>query len=193
MPPKKTSPTGAGAAGTAVPAPESYNLMEHLEAENGALLLPPARVIIMSESAYTFLLKVIHEQSPHIVKYTFYDMGYRAGEQLMQTQTQRAKYPEMAFRYFVETYKQSGYGNVEVVSFDLSRPEAVLRGTNLFESDVAERAGIYRSPRTVDHYSRGMFAGFMSVLLGREMICEEMTCEFRGDPACEFLILPLEV
>lgn len=49
---------------------------------------------------------------------------------------------------------------------------------------------IYRTPRAVDHYSRGMFAGLMSGLLGMEVICEELRCEYRGDDACEFTILP---
>ncbi len=43
----------------------------------------------------------------------------------------------------------------------------------------------------MDHYSRGMFAGFMSYLIGREVVCEEMPCEFRGDGACEVVILPV--
>ncbi len=108
----------------------------------------------------------------------------------MGTLKRREENPQKAFRYFVETYRQAGYGDIEVVSFDLSKPEVTLRGRNLFESGLARQAEIFRSPRTIDHYSRGMFAGFMSVLAGREVVCEEMTCEFRGDDACEFVILP---
>lgn len=176
----------------AVPIAAEYSLMETLKSKEGTLWLGGARVIIMTEEAYVFLLKVIQEQSPHIVKYAFYDMGYRSGEQLMLALKERTQDPEKAFRYFVETYRQAGYGNIEVTSFDLSKPEASLRGKNLFESGLAKKANIYRSPRTVDHYSRGIFAGFMSVLTGKEVVCEEMACEFRGDDACEFVILPLE-
>jgi predicted hydrocarbon binding protein len=184
MPPEKLkSPTSTAG---------EYSLMETLKTENGLLTLGAARVILMTDQAYTFLLRVIHEHAPHVVKYAFYDMGYRTSEQLMDVLAQRAQQPEQIFRYFVETYKQSGYGDIEVVSFDIEKPEAVLRGTNLFEAKVAQEAGIYRSPRTVDHYSRGMFAGVMSALTGKEVVCEEMACEHRGDGYCEFVILPFE-
>lgn len=173
-----------------VPSAEQYPLPESLRSEDGVLMLGQARVILMTESAYNLMLQVIHEHAPHIVKYAFYDMGYRAGQQLVESLKARADDPEKAFRHFVETYQQAGYGNIEVTSFDLEKLEVTLRGTKLFESGLAQEAGIYRSPRTVDHYSRGMLAGFLSALLSREVVCEEMACEFRGDGACEFVILP---
>lgn len=167
-----------------------YSLMESLESKNGALSLGPDRVVIMTEQAYSFLLQVMNEHAPHAMKYAFYDMGYRVGRQLIASLKQRSDDPERAFRYFVETYRQAGYGDIEVVKFDLANSEATLRGANLFESGLAREAGVHRSPRAVDHYSRGIFAGFMSDLIGREVVCEEMACEFRGDAACEFVILP---
>lgn len=175
-----------------VPRADEYRLMDILKSEHGVLTLGQGRVILVTEMAYTFLMRVIYENAPEIVKHAFYDMGYRSGEQLMGTLSDRSQDPERAFRYFVETYRQAGYGNIQVTAFDLGRQEAALRGTNLFETKVAREAGIYRSPRSVDHYSRGMFAGFMSGLLGKEVICEELACQFRGDEACEFVILPFE-
>jgi predicted hydrocarbon binding protein len=165
--------------------------MNLLKTKDGVLSLGSVRSVLMTDQAYMFLLRVIHENAPHVVKYAFYDMGFRTGEQLMGTLQTQAQDPVQAFRYFVETFKQAGYGNIEVVSFDLSKPEATLRGTNLFESGLAKEAGIYRTPRAADHYSRGMLAGFISKLLGKEVICEEMACEYRGDAACEFVLLPL--
>ncbi|MCL4532025.1 MAG: hypothetical protein M1582_02350, partial [Actinobacteria bacterium] len=98
--------------------------------------------------------------APHALKYAFYDMGYRVGEELMGALAGAGVDPEAAFRRLVETYKRSGYGNLEVLEFDLSGPEARLAGTDLFEAAVARESGVYRTPRCVDHYSRGMFAGF---------------------------------
>ncbi len=169
-----------------------YSALNILKSDDGELLLGSARVILMTEQAYVFLLQVIHEQAPQIVRYAFYDMGYRTGQQLMESLRERTEDPEQAFRYFVETYRQAGYGDIEVVSLDLGKPEAVLRGTRLFEAGLAEKAGIYRSPRVVDHYSRGMFAGFVSGLAGREVVCEEMACQYRGDPACEFVVMAFQ-
>lgn len=166
--------------------------METIRSEKGVLTLGPARVVVMTEIAYVFLMKILHEHAPHVIKYAFYDMGYRVGQQLMGALQVDDGDPEAAFRRLVESYKQSGYGNLEVVHFDLAQPEARLAGTDLFETSVATQSGTVRSPRCVDHYSRGMFAGFLSKLLGREVVCEEIACQFRGDARCEFIVLPFE-
>lgn len=147
------------------------------------------RAVLLSESAFVFLQRVIHEQMPELVKYGFYEMGFRAGIDLSK-EIGKSQNPEEAFRRSVEAYRAAGYGEIEVVSFDREGPEVVLRGRNLFESSAARQSGIYLTRRAVDHYTRGMFAGLASQILGREVICEEMRCEFRGDDACEFTIVP---
>jgi len=57
-------------------------------------------------------------------------------------------------------------------------------------TELSEEVKTNRTPRTVDHYSRGMFAGFFSQLLGQEVVCEEMACQAKGDDTCEFVIMP---
>jgi len=157
--------------------------------EGDLLRVGSARAVLFSESAFIFLQRVIHEQMPELVKFGFYEMGFRAGIDLSKV-AGKSKDPEEAFRRSVEAYKTAGYGDIEVVSCDLEGPEIHLRGRNLFESSAARQSGIYPTRRAVDHYSRGIFAGLASQLLGREVICEEMTCQFRGEDACEFTILP---
>ncbi|MBI3980131.1 MAG: hypothetical protein HY331_18305 [Chloroflexi bacterium] len=161
-------------------------------AARGVLEAGGGRAIVMTEQAYVLLLQIIAEHAPHILKYAFYDLGYRAGIDLMRTLPERAADPEATFRHLVEQYTRAGYGTIAVTHFDLAAPEARLSGTELFEAGLAPKTGIFRTPRAVDHYSRGMFAGFLSELLTREVICEEVACEFRGDPACEFIILPFQ-
>jgi predicted hydrocarbon binding protein len=167
-----------------------YRIEELLQSSEGVLRLRTTRAVLMTQAAYAVMMEVLREHAPHALKYAFYDMGYRMGDDLMGALSDRAEDPEGAFRYLVETYRQAGYGNLEVLHFDMSRPAARLAGTNLFEVAAAHQAGVYRSPRCVDHYSRGMFAGFMSKLLGVEVACEEVACQFRGDERCEFLVLP---
>lgn len=157
--------------------------------ESGLLRVGAARAVLFSESAFVFLQRVIHEQMPELVKYGFYEMGFRAGIDLSK-EAGNSRDPEAAFRQSVVAYRAAGYGDIEVVSCNLEKPEIRLRGRNLFESSAARQSGIYRSRRAVDHYSRGMFAGLASQLLGREVICEEMKCQFRGEDACEFTVVP---
>lgn len=150
------------------------------------------RAIVMTEAAYVLLLQVLHEHAPHILKYAFYDMGYRAGIDIMAALEVTEGGEEAALRRFVEQYAQAGYGAIKITHLDLSAPEVRLQGDNLFEAGLAPTAGIYRTTRSVDHYSRGMFAGFVSELLKREVVCEEVACQFRGDPHCEFVVLPFQ-
>lgn len=160
-----------------------------LTSKDGVLQIGEARAVLLTESAFVLMQKVIHEQTPEILKYAVYEMGYRAGLDLAKKESVMPGASEEAFRVFVSTYREAGYGDLEVVSFDSSKPEAVLRGHNLFETSAARRAGIHRTPRAVDHYTRGMCAGLFSQLLGKEVICEELECEHRGDDACEFVVL----
>lgn len=170
-----------------------YAIEELMKSENGRFTLGPVRAVVTTQAAYAFMMQVIHEHAPHALKYAFYDMGYRVGAELMVGLVAgRMKDPEAALRQLVETYKRSGYGNLEVLEFDISLSEARLAGTDLFEAAVARESGVYRTPRCVDHYSRGMFAGFMSKLLGRDIVCEEIACQYRGDARCEFMALPFD-
>jgi predicted hydrocarbon binding protein len=162
-------------------------------AGEGILSLRDVRVAVFPLQSFTFLMEVIHEHSPEMLKYALYDMGYRAGFALMQALGDVSRDKDDAFRALVENYRRMGYGDLEVVSLDLGKPEAVLRGTNLIETAMARESGVYRTPRAASHYTRGMFAGFMSSLLGAEVICEEVKAEFRGDGASEFVILPFQL
>ncbi len=170
-------------------AARAYRLGEVLELTGGQIRVGPVRAVLLTESAFVFLQRVVHEQMPELVKYGFYEMGFRAGLDLSK-ETRRARDKESGFRLAVESYRQAGYGDVEVISYDLDKPEIRLAGHSLIEASAALQSGIYLTPRSVDHYSRGLFAGLVSELLGKEVICEELKCEFRGDGACEFTILP---
>ncbi|HEX2987043.1 MAG TPA: 4-vinyl reductase [Chloroflexota bacterium] len=160
--------------------------------KHGVLTVGGARAVTLTQEAYAFMMQVLHEHAPHAIKYAFYDMGYQVGRQLMAATMTEDRDPENGFRLLVNSYKQLGYGDLQVDHFNMDGPEAHLSGINLFETGVAQISGVYRTPRCVDHYSRGMFAGFLSDLLKREVVCEEVACTYRGDPRCEFVVLPYE-
>ncbi|MGQ9675004.1 MAG: hypothetical protein ACUVX1_05000 [Chloroflexota bacterium] len=167
--------------------------ISYAQDSQGVLILRGVRAAILPLPAFALLLQVIYEHAPEIIKYAFYDMGYRAGFALMEGVGELRQDPERAFRALVENYQRMGYGELEGLEFDLSRPEARLQGQRLFETEMAKMAGVYRSPRATSHYTCGMLAGFVSCLLGREVVCEEVLSEFRGDGVSEFVILPLQL
>ncbi len=164
-------------------------LIETLGGGEGVLKLGDVRAVIMTESAFVFLQRVIHESMPELVKYGFYEMGYRAGIDLSTAARRAGDDPEVAFRAAVSAYREAGYGDIEVRELNLEKPEARLVGHELLEVSAARMSGIHRTPRCVDHYSRGILAGLFSQVLGKQVICEEIRCEYRGDPCCEFMIL----
>lgn len=169
---------------------ETHFLEDILTSAEGVLRVGEKRAVVMTGAAFSLLQQVIHENMPELLIYGFYEVGYRAGRDLAESARQGGESPEDAFRHLVETYRQAGYGDIELLSLDLEKPAAVLRGKDLLESAAASASGIHRSPRAVDHYTRGMFAGLLSELLGKEVICEEVACQFRGDEACVFHVLP---
>lgn len=176
-----------------VEKPNGYNIEEVLKSQDGVLTVAGARAVVFTAGAFTDIVRVLHEHSPHVLKYALYDMGYRTGESLVESLSVDYESPKKAFVNLVETYKQSGYGDIEVKEFDPEEPRARIVGTNLFESGLAADSGVFRTPRAADFYSRGMFAGFMSKLFGKEIICEELKCQFRGDDKCEFVVMPLAI
>lgn len=169
---------------------EEHRLIDIISTKDGVLQVGSSRMILLSAKAYVYLVQSVYEHAPHATKFLLYNVGYRAGQEFMGSIHGMASDKADLMRYAVKTFEQAGYGDFELMEFDLQRPYVRIRGKNLFEASLAEEMGVYRSPRAVDHYSRGMFAGFFSQLLGQEVVCEEMECRARGDDACEFVIMP---
>lgn len=150
-------------------------------------------MILLSASGYTFLIRSIYDHAPHALRLILYEVGYSTGDELMSNLRGLSEDKGALMRYAVETFKQAGYGDFEIVEFDLEKPYVRIHGKNLFETSLMEEMGVYRGDRVVDNYSRGMFAGCFSQLLGTEVVCEELACQSRGEDSCEFVIMPYVV
>ena len=171
---------------------ETEGEVSYTQASQGILTLRGVRSVVMPLPAFTFLLQIVYEHSPEIVKYAFYDAGYRAGFATIQAQGGLGGNPERTLLKMIDNFQRMGYGRLEVTKYDLSKPEIEVRGTHLFETDLAREANIFRTPRAVSHYTRGVLAGFVSCLLGEEVICEELQSEYRGDESSLFVIVPYQ-
>lgn len=189
---QRTSQTGGELQAQSDGRDETEGEVSYAEAGQGILTLRGVRSVIMPLPAFTFLLQIVYEHSPEIVKYAFYDAGYRAGFATMQAQGGPGGNPERTLLTMIDNFQRMGYGRLEVTKYDLSKPEIEVRGTHLFETDLAREAGIFRTPRAVSHYTRGVLGGFVSCLLGEEVICEELQSEYRGDGFSLFVIVPYQ-
>lgn len=80
----------------------------------------------------------------------------------------------------------TGTGQYQWVLKDMQNKEFIVSGI----SPLAEEYGKYFSTdrRPIDHFIRGLMAGFISETIGEELYCFESTCIAHGKPQCTFII-----
>jgi predicted hydrocarbon binding protein len=160
--------------------------------EGHVLKIAGRRAILFPQETYASLLMSVKEHAPHALKHVLYDAGYQSGFYLARKTS--ALYPnlEECLQLLLEEIKNEGLGRLELVSFDLSRSRARIRCYDSFQVAVADEYGrLYRTRQVICDLLRGFFAAYLSVLLEKEIICEEMSCQSVTGNYCEFLALPL--
>lgn len=76
-----------------------------------------------------------------------------------------------------------GWGNWEV---DMSDQKNGFMFINIFDSAIARTLGDVGKP--VCHIYAGLFSGFFSSLIGKELDCIEIQCYAMGETYCKFLL-----
>ena len=79
-----------------------------------------------------------------------------------------------------------GWGRTEILRF---KPEAGLLSVARDNSPLALAYG--PSTKPVCHFLAGWMAGIGQLLLGKELVCEEIACVAQGRPRCEFELRPM--
>jgi len=165
---------------------------EIVSREGNILKIAGRRAVLLPQEIYASMMISIREHAPHALKHVLYDAGYQSG--LYTARKARALYPnaEECLRFLLVEVMNMGFGKTELVSLDLSRATARIRCYDSFQVTVANEYGrLYRSPQVICDLLRGVFAAYLSVLLKKEIICEEMSCQSVEGSCCEFLALPL--
>ncbi len=166
---------------------------EEIVTREGHLLkVAGRRAILLPQETYASLFMSIKEHAPHALKHVLYDAGFRSALNLARKT--RVLYPdsEECLQLLLEVIKNDGLGNVELVSFNQAQGRAQIRCYDSFQVSVTNEYGsFYRSPQVTCDLLRGIFAAYFSVLLDKEIICEEMCCQSVEGNYCEFLTMPL--
>ncbi len=160
--------------------------------EGHILKVAGRRAILLPQETYASLFMSVKEHAPHALKHVLYDAGFRSALNLARKT--RIFYPnlEECLNLLLEVIKNDGLANVELVSFNQSEGRARIICYDSFQVSVASEYGsLYRSPQVTCDLLRGIFAAYLSVLLDREIICEEMVCQSVKGNYCEFLTMPL--
>jgi predicted hydrocarbon binding protein len=151
------------------------------------------RAILLPKETYASILVAIREYAPHIIKTVLYDAGYYSALTVARQAKTYYNTPLEALEALFEEVKNCGLARVELVSLEPEAGRAVIRCYNSFQVATVKKYGeLYRTPRVVCDLLRGMFSAYLTVILERPVLCEEMRCESLDGEYCEFYALPDE-
>ncbi len=80
----------------------------------------------------------------------------------------------------------TGWGRTEIMHFDPDRGRFTVARHN---SPIAKAYGPSKKP--VCHFLAGWMAGIGRLLVGKELLCEELSCAAQGHERCEFELQPM--
>lgn len=112
-----------------------------------------------------------------------YHMGFRAGATLAEKLASCYETGRQALEYLLLYYESLGHGRFKVIEYE-ERAKCRVEARELVEC-----IGVV-SDKPTSHMFRGLLAGFLSKLRGRDVKVVETTCIAMGDPCCEFLAQP---
>ena len=88
----------------------------------------------------------------------------------------------------VDLFKCLGYGVIKIIRLERNPPYVMVRVYNNFECELCIDECTSKEP--CSHFVRGMIAGALTELMGVQMLAKEIACIAKGDPYCEFEVIP---
>ncbi|MFH1394562.1 MAG: V4R domain-containing protein [Candidatus Omnitrophota bacterium] len=92
------------------------------------------------------------------------------------------------FEWGINSVSLAGWGKVELAEKNLEKNNIKFR---LIDSGMSYYYG--KTEKPVDHIFRGMIAGAMSAVYGKDLDAVETKCKAQGNPICEFVVQPKEM
>lgn len=154
------------------------------------LMIAGDRAIIMRRPGYEGLITGMRERFGEAGEAFLYHAGYDAGIKYAQSHQDLAeklgiKDPiQIAQKVSTPLFVSMGLGKMEIVEVTIKPFQAILRVYECFECELV------RAEKPFSNFIRGIFAGLLTQLFGRNMEAKELKCIAKGDPYCEFKITP---
>lgn len=152
-----------------------------------------SRNILASEDFIVALIKGLEQEVGNASSVVMYNIGKEWGKQdavffqnWFEAQFQQPLHksrPSLALEAWWWPFTSQGWGNWEV---DLDDQKNGFMFINIFDSAVARTLGDVGKP--VCHIYAGLFAGFFSHLVKKELGCIETQCYAMGETYCKFLL-----
>jgi predicted hydrocarbon binding protein len=149
------------------------------------------RGVILRTPLWSILVNKIREKfgsgGEALLYYIGVDMGAEAAvEHKKRAEALGLKEPDKITRILGATiFTSIGWGSMQIEEFTLNPPYALITVYNNFECETASA-----SKKPYSQLTRGVIAGYLSHLLGLEMVLNETECIAKGDPYCRFECKP---
>lgn len=154
------------------------------DSARGALLYKDVRYLLIRPETLIAFQKAAEEQLGLGADKLFYEGGFTGGT--LSAKRYREVFglsDEESVAFMAKMGMEIGWGKFEIMRFDS------VAGELIFQVESSPFAGAYgKSGRGVCHLIRGVFAGLMSGIIGREVYSHEEECLALGNPCCRFLI-----
>ncbi len=145
-------------------------------------VLPGVRSVMVLEPDFQEMIRGIYEKLGGVAAVFLYHLAYSGGKFLAKYLSERLglKGKELLIE-ILKVYQASGWGRVELVTYDLRSMNIVMRLYDSIECKVFRGSG-----RPASQFIRGHLSGLISELLGTDLRVMERKCIAKGDPYCEF-------
>ena len=152
-----------------------------------------ARNVLVTEDFIIALMEGLEKEVGSAAPILLYNIGQEWGKADTQSFKKwfeseyrislREANPSFLFEAWWWPFVSQGWGNWEI---DLSEQKNGFMFVNIFDSAVARTLGDIGKP--VCHLYAGLFSGFFSQIVAKELGCIEIQCYAMGETYCKFLL-----
>ena len=153
--------------------------------EKGGFFYNEVRYLLIRPETLAAFQKAIEEEIGEKASRILFESGFQGGS--LSSKKYREVFgfsDEEIIRFMMDMGSQIGWGRFELERFDSAKKRLVLK---VYHSPFAESYG--SSSKPVCHLIRGVLGGVASVVFGRKVEPEELSCLAKGDGCCRFEIM----
>ena len=148
-------------------------------------VFPNVRSIIILGEDFQKMIKAMQERLGKIAGVYLYHLAFSGGKYMGNYIKSMLKLKERdLIAEVLKIYQAAGWGRIELVKFDIDRPELIIRVYGSIECSAFKGLG-----KPASHFMRGHLSGLLSSLLDTNITLIETKCIAKGDPYCEFSLL----
>ncbi|MDF1557623.1 MAG: XylR N-terminal domain-containing protein [ANME-2 cluster archaeon] len=157
--------------------------------ENANTTISGVPVIFMSKKTLGSLLKGMIGALGEGARPLLYLSGYIAGQKSAPVVIRHWECKNLDEKLSATIQQFARYGWLLLKDIKMSEDKKEI--TCLVEKSFESQAYYGKSDTSICYFLKGFLCGYMEIICNKEnMICEEVTCQAKGDTVCQFVIKP---